>query len=63
MKTNTLVNAETQANLETPIRIEQLNLGVDWHADQFRVVRMNSDRLDGVPVRLSCDSIWATADV
>ena len=40
MKTNTLVNAETQANLETAIRIEQLKLGVDWHADHFRVVRM-----------------------
>jgi hypothetical protein len=40
MKTNTLVNAETQANLETPVRIQQLELGVDWHADHFRVVRM-----------------------
>ena len=40
MKTNTLVNAETQANLETAVRIEQLKLGVDWHADHFRVVRM-----------------------
>ena len=46
MKTNTLVNAETQANLETSVRIEQLKLGADWHADHFRVVRMNSDRLD-----------------
>ncbi|HEV2435083.1 MAG TPA: hypothetical protein VG077_03725 [Verrucomicrobiae bacterium] len=40
MKTNTLVNAETQANLKKPVRIEQLKLGVDWHADHFRVVRM-----------------------
>jgi hypothetical protein len=34
MKTNTLQNIETQA------RIQQLKLGVDWHADHFRVVRM-----------------------
>ena len=34
MKTTTLPNPETQA------RIQQLKLGVDWHADQFRVVRM-----------------------
>ncbi|HEV2455482.1 MAG TPA: hypothetical protein VGY98_14555 [Verrucomicrobiae bacterium] len=27
MKTNTLVNAETQANLETAVRIEQLTNG------------------------------------
>ncbi|HEV2437848.1 MAG TPA: hypothetical protein VG077_17780 [Verrucomicrobiae bacterium] len=63
MKTNTLVNAETQANLETAVRIEQLKPGVDWHADHFRVVRMNSDRLDGVPVSLSRHSFWAKADV
>jgi transposase len=34
MKTNTPLNSETQA------RIQQLKLGVDWHVDQFRVVRM-----------------------
>ena len=34
MKTNTPPNAETQD------RIQQLKLGVDWHADHFRVVRM-----------------------
>jgi len=33
-KTTTLPNIETQA------RIQQLKLGVDWHADHFRVVRM-----------------------
>jgi len=39
MKTNTLVKTETQA------RIQQLKVGVDWHADHFRVVRM----CDGQP--------------
>lgn len=34
MKTNTPLNPETQA------RIQQLKLGVDWHVEQFRVVRM-----------------------
>ena len=34
MKTNTLLQSETQAP------IHQLKLGVDWHADHFRVVRM-----------------------
>jgi transposase len=34
MKTNTLLNPETQ------VRIGQLKLGVDWHAEHFRVVRM-----------------------
>jgi transposase len=34
MKTNTLLKSETQ------VRIQQLKLGVDWHADHFRVVRM-----------------------
>jgi hypothetical protein len=34
MKTNTPPNSETQA------QIQQLKLGVDWHADHFRVVRM-----------------------
>lgn len=34
LKTTTLPNPETQA------RIQQLKLGVDWHADHFRVVRM-----------------------
>ena len=34
MKTNTPPKTETQA------RIWQLKLGVDWHADHFRVVRM-----------------------
>ena len=34
MKTNTPPNPETQD------RIQQLKLGVDWHADHFRVVRM-----------------------
>ena len=33
-KTTTLPNPETQ------VRIQQLKLGVDWHADHFRVVRM-----------------------
>lgn len=33
-KTSTLTPAQTQA------RIQQLKLGVDWHADHFRVVRM-----------------------
>ena len=34
MKTNTPPKTETQD------RIQQLKLGVDWHADHFRVVRM-----------------------
>ena len=34
MKTTTLPNPETQA------RIQQVKLGVDWHADHFRVARM-----------------------
>ena len=34
MKTNTLANSETQ------VRIQQLKLGVDWHADHLRVARM-----------------------
>jgi transposase len=34
MKTNTLVDSETQ------VRIHQLKLGVDWHADHLRVARM-----------------------
>jgi len=34
MKTNTPLNSQTQA------RIQQLKLGVDWHAEHFRVVRM-----------------------
>jgi hypothetical protein len=34
MKTNTPPNSETQD------RIQQLKLGVDWHADHFRAVRM-----------------------
>ena len=34
MKTNTPLNPETQA------RIHQLKLSVDWHVEQFRVVRM-----------------------
>src|SRR5450631_618052 len=34
MKTNTPPNSETQA------RIQQLKIGVDWHVDHFRVVRM-----------------------
>jgi len=34
MKTNTPLNPETQD------RIHQLKLGVDWHVEQFRVVRM-----------------------
>ena len=34
MKTNTLIETETQ------VRSRQLKLGVDWHADHFRVVRM-----------------------
>jgi transposase len=34
LKTTTLPTSETQA------RIRQLKLGVDWHADHFRVVRM-----------------------
>jgi transposase len=34
MKTNTPPHSQTQD------RIQQLKLGVDWHADQFRVVRM-----------------------
>ena len=34
MKTNTPLKSETQD------RIHQLKLGVDWHADHFRVVRM-----------------------
>ena len=34
MKTNTPPPAETQA------RIHQLKLSVDWHVEQFRVVRM-----------------------
>jgi hypothetical protein len=34
MKTNTPLKTETQA------RIQQLKLGVDWHADHFRVVWM-----------------------
>ena len=34
MKTNTLLKSETQ------VRIQALKLGVDWHADHFRVVRM-----------------------
>jgi hypothetical protein len=63
MKTNTLVNPETQVNLETPVRIAQLKLGMDWHADHFRVVRMSFDRLDGVPTGLSRHSFSATEDV
>jgi transposase len=34
MKTDTPLNSQTQD------RIQQLKLGVDWHADHFRVVRM-----------------------
>ena len=34
MKTNTPLNPETQD------RIQQLKIGVDWHVDHFRVVRM-----------------------
>lgn len=34
MKTNTPLNPETQ------VRIHQLKLSVDWHVEQFRVVRM-----------------------
>jgi len=34
MKTTTPVNPQTQA------RIQQLKLGLDWHADHFRVARM-----------------------
>ena len=34
MKTNTPLKIETQ------VRIHQLKLGLDWHADHFRVVRM-----------------------
>jgi len=34
MKTNTPLNSQTQAH------IRQLKLGVDWHADHFRLVRM-----------------------
>jgi len=34
MKTNTPPKTETQD------RIQELKLGVDWHADHFRVVRM-----------------------
>lgn len=34
MKTNTLIDVQTQ------VRSRQLKLGVDWHADHFRVVRM-----------------------
>ena len=34
MKSNTLVTSETQ------VRIHQLKLGVDWHADHLRVARM-----------------------
>ena len=34
MKTNTSLNAQTQD------RIQQLKLGVDWHVEHFRVVRM-----------------------
>ena len=40
---NTLNHASkttTPATVETQVRIQQLKLGVDWHADQFRVVRM-----------------------
>ena len=31
----------TPPNSETQARIQQLKLGVDWHADHFRVVRMS----------------------
>ena len=34
MKSNTLVSSQTQ------VRIRQLKLGVDWHADHLRVARM-----------------------
>ncbi len=34
MKTNTSLHAQTQD------RIQQLKLGVDWHVEHFRVVRM-----------------------
>jgi transposase len=34
MKTNTLPDSETQ------VRVQRLKLGVDWHAEHFRVVRM-----------------------
>src|SRR3974390_547380 len=34
MKSNTLVTSETQ------VRIHQLKLGVDWHADHLRMARM-----------------------
>jgi len=44
MKTNTPPNPETQD------RIQQLKLGVDWHADHFRVVRM-SDGLSPQPAQ------------
>jgi transposase len=40
MKINTLVSSETQVNPATPVRIHQLKLGVDWHADHLRVARM-----------------------
>jgi len=40
MKTNTLVHSETQVNPATPVRLQQLKLGVDWHADHLRVARM-----------------------
>jgi beta-glucosidase-like glycosyl hydrolase len=36
MKTTTLPNPETQA------RIQQIKLGVDWHADHFREARLHT---------------------
>lgn len=40
MKSNTLVSSATQVNAAPASRIQQLKLGVDWHADHLRVARM-----------------------
>ena len=37
---NHALNTTTPATVETQVRIQQLKLGVDWHADHFRVARM-----------------------
>jgi transposase len=37
---NHALKTTTPPIVETQVRIPQLKLGVDWHADQFRVVRM-----------------------
>jgi hypothetical protein len=39
-KLNHALKTTTPPTFETQVRIQQLKLGVDWHADHFRVARM-----------------------